>query len=69
MAAALSLMCSEPVASVLMGQLAVMAKPASKSPFVRASQAPVALWVNMSVKILSFFSTLWHSLKMAAILF
>ena len=67
LAAALSLMCRLPSASVLIGQEAVMAKPDSISPLVSASQAPVALWVNISVMIPSGFSTRRHSAKMAAI--
>jgi len=45
---------------------AVIAKPASISPLVRASQAPVALWVNISVMMPSGFSTRRISVKMAA---
>ena len=48
-AAALSLICRLPSASVLTGQDAVTANLASMRPVVSASQAPVALWVNMSV--------------------
>ena len=65
-AAALSLMCRLPSASVLTGQDAVMAKPASIRPFVSASHAPVALCVNMSVMMPSGFSTRRHSAKMEA---
>ena len=42
-------MCRLPSASVLIGQEAVIVKPASISPLVSASQAPVALCVNISV--------------------
>jgi len=52
---------------VLIGQEAVMAKPASISPLVSASQAPVALWVNIRVMIPFGFSTRRHSAKMDAI--
>ena len=65
LAAALSLMCRLPSASVLMGQDAVMVKPASISPLVSASQAPVALWVNIRVRMPSSLSTRLHSVKMA----
>ena len=67
LAADLSLMCKEPSASVLMGQEAVMAKPASISPLVRASQAPVALWVNITVITPSPLSTRRHSAKIFSI--
>ena len=43
LAAALFLMCRLPAASVLMGQDAVMAKPASINPLVSASQASTFL--------------------------
>ena len=66
LAAALSLMCILPSASVLIGQDAVMAKPASINPLVSASQAPVALWVNISVIRPSAFSVRRHSAKMEA---
>ena len=49
LAADLSLMCRLPSASVLIGQDAVIVKPASISPLVSASHAPVALCVNISV--------------------
>ncbi len=39
----------------------------SMSPPARASQAPVALWVNMSVITPSGFSTRRHSAKIRAI--
>ena len=65
LAADLSLMCRLPSASVLIGQDAVMAKPASISPLVSASHAPVALWVNISVMMPSGFSTRRHSAKIA----
>ena len=48
-AAALSLMCMLPGASVLIGHDAVILNPASMRPVVSASQAPAALWVNMRV--------------------
>ena len=66
-AAALSRMCRLPSASVFTGHDAVMTKPASMSPVVSASQAPVALCVNISVITPSAFSTRRHSAKMAAI--
>ena len=66
LAAALSLMCRLPSASVLTGHDAVMTKPASMSPVVSASQAPVALCVNISVITPSAFRTRRHSAKMAA---
>jgi hypothetical protein len=66
LAADLSLMCREPSASVLIGQLAVITKPASIRPLVKASQAPVALWVNIRVMMPSGFRTRRHSVKMAA---
>ena len=53
-------------ASVLIGHEAVMLKPASISPVVSASQAPVALWVNIRVSTPSGFSTRRHSVKIAA---
>ena len=67
LAAALSRMCRLPPASVLIGHDAVIANPASMSPVVSASQAPVALWVNISVMMPSGFSTRPHSAKIAAI--
>ena len=66
LAAALSLICRLPSASVLTGQEAVMIKPASISPVVSASQAPLALWVNINVMMPSGFSTRRHSAKMDA---
>ena len=65
-AAALFLMCRLPGASVLIGHDAVILKPASISPTVSASHAPVALWVNMSVMTPSGLSTRRHSWKIAA---
>ena len=50
-------MCRLPSASVLIGQDAVMANPASIRPVVRLSQAPVALCVNISVMMPFGFST------------
>ena len=49
LAADFSLMCRLPSASVLIGQEAVMTKPALTKPVASASQAPLALWVNMTV--------------------
>ena len=66
LAAALSLMCRLPPASVLIGQEAVIRNPAAIRPVVRASQAPVALWVNIRVMMPSGFRTRLHSLKIAA---
>ena len=65
--AALFLMCRLPSASVLIGHDAVMTKPASIRPFVSASQAPVALCVNISVITPSGFSVRRHSAKIDAI--
>ena len=67
LAAALFRMCRLPSDSVLIGHDAVMANPASISPVVSASQAPVALCVNISVMMPSGFSTRRHSAKIAAI--
>ena len=66
LAAALFLICRLPSASVLIGQDAVMAKPASISPLVSASQAPLALCVNIRVMTPSGFSVRRHSAKMDA---
>lgn len=63
-AAALPFWCIEPSASVSTGQEAVIANPASISPVASASQAPVALWVNISTMIASGFETRRHSSKM-----
>ena len=65
-AADFSLMCRLPSASVFTGQLAVMTNPARTRPLARASQAPLALWVNMTTMMPSGFSTRRHSAKMAA---
>jgi hypothetical protein len=67
LAADLSLMCSEPSASVLIGHDAVIMKSAAIRPLVSASQAPVALWVNIRVMMPSGFSTRRISAKMACI--
>ena len=67
LAAFLFLMCSPPSDSLLTGQLAVMSKPAVTSPVASASQAPEALWVNMSVITPSGLRTRRHSAKIAAI--
>ena len=67
LAAALFLMCRLPSASVLMGHDAVIAKPAAISPVVSASQAPVALCVNIRVITPSGFKVRRHSAKMDAI--
>ena len=66
LAADLSLMCKLPSASVLIGQEAVIVKPAFIRPVVSASQAPVALWVNISVSTPFGFNTRRHSVKIAA---
>ena len=65
-AAALSLMCMLPGASVLIGHDAVIVNPAVISPVVNASQAPAALWVNIRVMMPSGLRTRRHSAKMAA---
>ena len=68
-AAALSLMCMDTSASVLTGQVRVMPKPDSINATVRASQASVDLWVNMTVMIPSGLMTRRHSRNISAILF
>ena len=55
-----------PSASVLIGHEAEIVKPASIRPLVSASQAPVALWVNIRVMMPSGFSTRRISAKIAA---
>ena len=67
LAADFSLMCRLPSASVLIGQEAVMTNPAFTSPVARASQAPLALWVNMTVITPCGLMTRRHSVKIAAI--
>ena len=67
-AAARSLIWMELSASVFTGQVLVIPNLDSISATVRASQASVSLWVNITVIIPSGLITLRHSLKISAIL-